>query len=219
MAFDRASGYGNPEAQGGRLTTTTAGFATYNEQNKIKQESESTEMFTLGSSLPQPLTRHPIDLPSLPSTSAQLSPNISSSSIENALATAHRASEPARNNPPLLSKTIFVASCAELNDPNAMPYINPAFLETPLFGTFEFFPSNIHLVPVCQYLESQFGLEQCPPSATRLYIKKFVLREDKEEGTSSFYVTSEYWDTEILPKILNSNSRKVYLEFGIGFRD
>jgi hypothetical protein len=73
--------------------------------------------------------------------------------------------------------------------------VNPEFAEGPLIGTFEFFPTNINLAEVSRHFESQFGLDNPPPGAKRLCIKKFVLREDEDGGgIKSYDVTSENWE-------------------------
>jgi hypothetical protein len=219
MAFDGAGGY---EAQGGRLATTKAGFATYDEPQTTKHESNNEDTLDLDSSFAQPGIT--IDPAILHSASAQLTPDIPIISIEEPqnkhLATAHHTLKPTKNNSLPPPKTIFVATCAALNDTNAMSSINPEFTQGPLIGTFEFFPTNINLAKVSRYFESQFGLDNPPSGARRLWIKKFVLREDEDGGrTRSYDVTENNWETEILKKILEGDRKRVYLEFGIGFVD
>ena len=155
---------------GGRLATKKAGHSTYGELHTTKKENNNTEIFPSDSSFAQ--LGIPIDPAILHSASAQLTPDIPITSIEGSSnkhpATAHHTSKPTKNNSLPQPKTIFVATCAALNDANAMSSINLEFLECPLIGTFQFFPSNTDLAEVSRYFEPQFGLDNPPPGARRL---------------------------------------------------
>jgi hypothetical protein len=209
MAFDGC-------VERGRLATTKARFANHDQPQTTKQENNNEDALDLDSSFTQP------GIPILHSASAQLTPGIPITSIEETLnkhpATAHHTSKPTKNNSLPPPKTIFVATCAALNDSNALPFINPEFLEGPLIGSFQFFSTNINVAEVSGYFESQFGLDNPPPRAKRLCIKKFVLREDEDGGgIKSYDVTESNWERDILKRILEGDGGRVYLEFGIGF--